>query len=130
MKNYSRQREAILNVLRSTTSHPTVHWIYDNVRLIIPNVSLGTVYRNLTVLVKSGDIMEVDVGDGFEHFDGNPYSHIHFHCTSCGNIFDCDIGENSLKDYVEKSLKCVVTDEKPILYGTCKNCLCDKNIKI
>ena len=54
MKNYSRQREAILEVLRSTDTHPTASWIYERVREKIPNISLGTVYRNLTVLSENG----------------------------------------------------------------------------
>ena len=50
MKNYSRQREAILEVLRSTDTHPTANWIYTEVKKTIPNISLGTVYRNLKCL--------------------------------------------------------------------------------
>ena len=62
MKNYSRQREAILNVISSTHTHPTADWIYNETRKIIPNLSLGTVYRNLSALKKSGEISSVDVG--------------------------------------------------------------------
>ena len=52
MKNYSKQREVILNVLHSTNTHPTVNWIYSEARKTLPNISLGTVYRNLTELKK------------------------------------------------------------------------------
>ena len=69
MKNYSRQREAIMNVLRSTNTHPTAAWIYEQVRQQIPNISLGTVYRNLAALSESGDILSINVGDGQEHYD-------------------------------------------------------------
>lgn len=127
MRNYSRQREAVLNVLCSTKTHPTVQWIYDKVKAEIPNISLGTVYRNLTGLVESGDIMEIDVGDGFQHFDANTQTHMHFHCTSCGEIIDCDLPENNLKDYVEKTLECSIVSEKPVFYGICKKCLSVKN---
>ena len=54
MRNYSRQRETILKVLCSTTSHPTAAWIYERVREEIPKVSLGTVYRNLALLEEDG----------------------------------------------------------------------------
>ena len=59
--NYSRQREAIVNVLKSTTSHPSAAWIYDRVRIQIPNISLGTVYRNLAALEKEGIVVKVPV---------------------------------------------------------------------
>ena len=86
--NYSRQREAIVNVLKSTTSHPSAAWIYDRVRIQIPNISLGTVYRNLAALEKEGIIVKVPVGDNREHFDGDTTPHSHFYCKSCEAISD------------------------------------------
>ena len=71
MKNFSRQREEIIRVLRSTDTHPTAAWVYSKVKEAIPNISLGTVYRNLAALSVSGEILSLSVGDGFEHFDGN-----------------------------------------------------------
>lgn len=44
---YSKQREALLTLLRSTRSHPSADWLYENLRKEFPNISLGTVYRNL-----------------------------------------------------------------------------------
>ena len=80
MKNYSRQREVILNVIRSTNTHPTASWIYNKSREQLPNISLGTVYRNLSGLVQSGDILSINVGDGQEHYDGDISAHLHLHC--------------------------------------------------
>ena len=88
MKNYSRQREAILSVIRSTDCHPTADWIYKETSNIIPNISLGTVYRNLTELKNSGNIISVDVGDGKEHFDRDTKPHLHLSCKKCGKITD------------------------------------------
>lgn len=70
MKNYSRQREAILQVLRSTDTHPSASAVYNEVRKLIPNISLGTVYRNLAALAEDGSVLSLSVGDGYEHFDG------------------------------------------------------------
>ncbi len=123
MKNYSKQREVVMNVLQNTKSHPTVNWIYEQARLQIPNISLGTVYRNLTELSKEGIIAEVPVGDGSQHFDGDISNHIHFHCLSCGKIYDCPNISDSLTDYIEKALDCAVRTEKRLFQGTCKNCL-------
>ena len=102
MKNYSRQREAILNVLRSTDTHPTANWIYNKVREVIPNISLGTVYRNLSALSQSGDILSINVGDGFEHFDGDTKPHLHLHCRTCDCITDAWLDDDPLSEIVTK----------------------------
>lgn len=122
MRNYSKQREIVLNVLRSTTSHPTVNWIYEESRKVLPKISLGTVYRNLTELKNEGEIIEVSVADGLQHFDGNPKTHLHFHCTCCGSILDCEVPNNDLKAFLENSLGCKVYEQKLVFSGICKNC--------
>lgn len=127
MRKYSKQREVILNVLCSTTSHPTVNWIYEQARLQLPKISLGTVYRNLTELKDEGRIIEIAVCDGFQHFDGNPNPHLHFHCLNCGEIADCNAPNEALKNHIESELSCRVTEQKLVFNGVCKNCL-HKNI--
>lgn len=123
MKNYSKQREVVMNVLQNTKTHPTVNWVYEQARLQIPNISLGTVYRNLTELNKEGIIAEIPVGDGCQHFDADISNHIHFHCSSCGRIYDCPNISDSLKDYIEKTLRCTVSSEKRLFQGVCEQCL-------
>lgn len=121
MKNYSRQREAILNELRSRCDHPTATQVYEGVRKTMPNISLGTVYRNLSALVENGEIISVSVGDGYEHFDGDRSFHLHLRCRQCGDIIDSYVDENKIKKLAEfdgftpQSSVCVV-------YGLCKNC--------
>ena len=63
MRNYSKQREAILQVLKNSKAHPTANQVYEEVRKIIPNISLGTVYRNLSELGGSGEILCLHVAD-------------------------------------------------------------------
>ena len=121
MMNYSRQREAILNELRSRCDHPTATQVYEGVRKTMPNISLGTVYRNLSALVENGEIISVSVGDGYEHFDGDRSFHLHLRCRQCGDIIDSYVDENKIKKLAEfdgftpQSSVCVV-------YGLCKNC--------
>ncbi len=121
MKNFSRQREAVYEVLKNTKSHPTATQVFEEVKKTIPNISLGTVYRNLSELYENGDIIKVAVGDGFEHFDADTSSHIHLRCKKCGNITDVytdtDVGyklANEIGFTPERSV-CTV-------YGICKNC--------
>ncbi len=121
MKHYSRQRETILEVLRSTDTHPTANWIYTKVRERIPNISLGTVYRNLSELAKTGDILSIDVGDGFEHYDSDISPHAHLHCRCCGSITDAKLKT----DYISKIGNEYGFETQTsiyVAYGICKNC--------
>ena len=92
-KKYSRKREAVLEIIRGTASHPTADWIYDEVRKDIPDISLGTVYRNLAAFKDEGLIISVGVVDGRERFDANTGEHAHFICLGCGSVLDiCGAG--------------------------------------
>ena len=121
MANYSKQREAILNELQNRCDHPTAAQVYEGVRKVIPNISLGTVYRNLANLVESGEILSVSVGDGYEHYDGDKSFHLHLHCKCCGAIIDSHANNDNLKSmadfdgFTPETSVCVV-------YGLCKNC--------
>jgi len=88
---FSRQRQAIIDYLYSTKEHPTAETVYTNVRINYPNVSLGTVYRNLNLLADEGEILRLTCGDGSDRFDGNPKPHYHFLCNCCGRVIDLDI---------------------------------------
>jgi len=90
MQRKSKQREAILRVLKNTKCHPTADWVYDQVKKEIPNVSLGTVYRNLRVLKEHGEILELSSSGTLGRFDGNPENHYHFRCEHCGRVYDID----------------------------------------
>lgn len=127
MKNYSRQREAILQVLRSTNTHPTANWIYDKVREQIPNISLGTVYRNLSALAENGDILSINVGDGFEHFDGDTLPHAHLHCKCCKSLTDARLQNDPVSE-VAKKFNFTTETAIYIAYGICEQCKQNKNL--
>ena len=95
MRKGTKQKEAILRVLRNTNSHPTADWVYSEVRKEIPNISLGTVYRNLRLLEQEGDILELEcIGNSLCRFVYNTEPHYHFKCERCGHIFDLDMPIN------------------------------------
>lgn len=85
---YSRQRESIKNCLMNRTDHPTADALYLSIREEFPNISLGTVYRNLKLLSELGEIARFSCGDGSEHFDYVTEPHYHFVCKTCGAIID------------------------------------------
>ena len=88
---YSRQREAIKKFLMTRRDHPTADVVYSSVRNEFPNISLGTVYRNLTLLADLGEISRLRLGDGADHFDADTSPHYHFVCTDCGRVIDLDL---------------------------------------
>ncbi|MDR1564677.1 MAG: transcriptional repressor [Oscillospiraceae bacterium] len=87
-ERYSRQREAILSYLKSTKIHPSAETVYLQIKKDIPNISLGTVYRNLAWLRESGDIIQISMPEGAERYDGETRQHHHIMCTSCGRVDD------------------------------------------
>lgn len=88
MKRYSKNREAILDCLRRTKTHPTAEWVYEQLKPDCPSISLATVYRNLIALQEEGVICSVGISGGKEHFDSDTVPHAHAVCVVCGRIID------------------------------------------
>lgn len=88
IRKHSHKRDAILKCIRQTDTHPTADWIYAQLKPTIPELSLGTVYRNLAMFRQQGDIVSVGVVNGLERFDGNTKPHVHFLCMDCGAVLD------------------------------------------
>ena len=84
---YSRQRESIKRFLLSRYDHPTADTVYLHVKEEFPNISLGTVYRNLALLTDLGEIIKITT-DGADRFDGHVDPHSHFICRKCHSLFD------------------------------------------
>ena len=123
MMRRSKQRAAILNILRGTNSHPTVDWIYDEVRKEIPNISLGTVYRNLKLLRESGEILELDFSGASSRFDGNSDNYYHFRCEKCGRVFDVDEPVNKeIDERVVQKTGFKISHHRLEFRGLCQEC--------
>ena len=86
-KNF-RKRSAILSYLQSTNAHPSAEAIYTDLKPQIPDLSMATVYRNLTKFREQGDIISLGAVNGVERFDGNTQPHVHFICTNCSAVTD------------------------------------------
>jgi Fur family ferric uptake transcriptional regulator len=84
----TKQRRVILEELRMMNDHPTADELYDRVRSRLPKISLGTVYRNLDKLARSGIIRKLDYQGSRMRFDGDLHGHQHIRCISCGRIMD------------------------------------------
>ena len=85
----TRQRGVILDILRESREHPTAETIYREARRALPNISLGTVYRNLNFLRDQGALREIRPSEGgSSRFDGTDVPHAHFHCVHCNALLD------------------------------------------
>ncbi len=116
----SRQRDALINELCSRYDHPTAETLYLSLKADFPNLSLGTVYRNLALLCDSGDIIKISV-DGADRYDGNSKPHCHFLCKSCKGMQDIHTDSpfsNSLIENVNGEIE----NYSLTLYGVCEQC--------
>lgn len=120
---HSKQRDLILDFIKSTNQHPSADVIYEQIRKQLPNISLGTVYRNLKLLESLGQITIVKGHDNIEHFEIKHQEHAHLICTNCGCIIDIDL-PNALQTKLVKLIKDkALVDKISLSYqGLCKNC--------
>ena len=108
---YSKQREMIMEYLKSTTAHPTAETVYMNVRSANPKLSLGTVYRNLKLLSEAGEIQRLSCGDGFL-------------CDKCGSVQDVDMPPlDELEKKAAEKLDGEIHGHQVYFYGLCEKCL-------
>ena len=120
---HSKQRDSIIEFLSTRKDHPTADVVYMNVRKAFPNISLGTVYRNLTLLADIGEIARLRLGDGIDHFDYNAAPHYHFICSSCGSVIDLDMSDiSSITETAQKNFDGEIEGHVTYFYGLCKNC--------
>ena len=120
-------RRLILEEVRSADVHPTAEWVYRRVRRRLPRVSLGTVYRNLRLLVDEGFVEELPPTPGRQagkaRFDGNTSVHHHFTCSECGGIHDLtDPVDPSLDRRMAARTGFAISHHRIEFYGRCPAC--------
>jgi Fur family transcriptional regulator, ferric uptake regulator len=121
----TRQKLVITEELRKVKSHPTAQDVYAMVRTVLPNISLGTVYRNLEMLSDNGDIQRLAFHTGKRRYDGNPQTHPHVCCKICGRVDDLP-DKTMINEKILLSLTDVcgykITDYSLELLGICGDC--------
>lgn len=121
---YSKQREMIKEFLMDRKDHPTADIVYMNVRQKTPNISLGTVYRNLTLLADIGEIVRLRVGDGVDRFDADTSPHYHFVCTECGRVTDLKMESiENIMEVAGAGFDGHIAGHVTYFYGTCRHCM-------
>ena len=115
---YSHQRKTIAQIVYSTNSHPTAEWVFNKAKEKIPNISLGTVYRNLKVLADSGQISIVNDGS-ITRYDWNTKVHDHLKCKECNNLIDVQLVNDKLISKIKKKIDFHIDDIEITVIGTC-----------
>ena len=123
-RNFSEKREAIYSLIRNTTTHPSAEWVYNQLKDQYPNISLGTVYRNMAMFAEQGLIVSVGTVNGRERFDANITPHAHFICNKCDSVIDLDYMQynRDLDESVLLNTGHSVDKHSMYFYGICRKC--------
>lgn len=110
-------------MLQSTGRHPSADWIYDQLKNEFPNLSMGTVYRNLHILIEQGLIKKIDFGSTFDRFEANIGLHYHFICEKCRSIIDLELPiDEALNTRVNQATPFKARRHRIEFYGVCDRC--------
>ncbi|MCL2342586.1 MAG: transcriptional repressor [Firmicutes bacterium] len=128
----SKKRDAILDLLRSSSEHPTAEWLYSRLKIEYPDLSLGTVYRNLSMFRKDGTITVAATVDGNERFDWNIEPHAHFICETCGKVVDVGMQgrQESVYEAIRQNTGHVVNWHSLNFFGECSDCIFTKSVRL
>ena len=126
-RRHSRKRAAILELFRSSETHPGALSIYEQLKPELQDLSLGTVYRNIKILIEEGELASIGVINGEERFDGEPEPHSHTVCTRCGTIRDLpEKTETELSAHFPKEIPGFIIEiRNTMFYGLCIRCKSD-----
>lgn len=120
---YSRQRESIKQFLMGRHDHPTADTVYMGVREEFPHISLGTVYRNLSLLADLGEIQKFNT-NGVEHFDANVMPHYHFVCRHCHSVLDLEIPHmEEINAHANLNFDGKIENHAILFHGLCPHCM-------
>ena len=128
-RNNSRKRRAILEALASTTEHPTAEMLFNMLKEEFPELSLGTVYRNLGILAEEGQLVRVAHVSGQERYDARMEAHSHFICRNCSKVVDVDLPDTvgAMYSGIEQSLGCCAETHSLSFMGLCRDCRSNQN---
>ncbi len=117
------QRRAILEAIQATDKHPTAAQIYARVRELHPRVAFGTVYKTLDLLSRTGQILQLEFGDGASRYDRRTDRHDHAICTRCGRLVDLDVQlPADLDREASRASGFFVSQHTTQFFGLCPDC--------
>jgi len=120
-----RKRNAILSCLQQTDTHPSAEMVHVMLRPEHPDISLATVYRNLSLFKNQGIIQSLGMIHGIERFDANTAPHVHFVCNCCSAVMDLHQMDapQRLCSEAAQYIGGQVDSCQLMFFGTCRSCL-------
>ena len=128
-QRFSKKRQAIYEALMDSLEHPNAEMVYQSLKADYPDLSLGTVYRNIKGMVQNGDVICVDHVDGKERYDAHLNPHVHLVCRNCGGVVDIAL-EPELEEQCKALSKIndIEMDVRSLHFaGLCHNCKSERN---
>ena len=120
---FTRQRQAVLETVQASREHPDAARVFEAVRNIVPNISLGTVYRSLEALVQDGHLIQIQQPGAATRYDARLERHYHLLCGSCGSVFDVELELPDLVLIARQSVRAFDVRAATVeFHGTCERC--------
>ena len=118
------QRQAVLEILTTSDTHPTVDQIYERVRIDFPMTSRATVYKTISLAKEMGAVMELEFSKGSNRYDGKrPYPHTHVICMKCKQVMDADdLDITALKEEIVRNTGYRIDNHRIDFFGICPDC--------
>ena len=119
----SIQRTVIRESIAASHDHPTAQVVFERARQRIPAISLGTVYRNLQLLVEQGLLLERKIGNQPARYETCRHRHYHICCIECGAFEDLAVPyQEALDRRVERLVRYRLREHRMEFYGVCPRC--------
>ena len=119
----SKQRDKILELLQKTDAHPTADWLYEKLKTEFPNLSFGTVYRNLNILMEQKLIQKIPFGSTHDRYEAKIDPHYHLVCEKCGLVQDFEMPQyKRINKQAEEKSEFTINRHRIDFFGTCKTC--------
>ena len=122
LRRFSRQRQMVLDVVKNRTKHPTADKVYEILKKDHPEISLGTVYRDLNTLVDIGKVRRVSIPGEADRFEGPQEDHQQLYCRSCQKVKSIHISDAQLKALIDACPDIVPEDYSLTVFGLCNEC--------
>ena len=121
VRRNTKQRQIVLDEVRSRCDHPTTEQIYESIHKVSPDISMGTVYRNLSILSEEGQVLAIRL-PGADRFDLRTDPHNHLMCGGCGQVKDIDIPYDDSLNGTFSADGFYIQDHQTIYIGLCPEC--------
>jgi len=119
----SKQRDRILQLLQQTETHPTADWLYQKLKKEFPNLSFGTIYRNLNILIEQNLVQRIPFGSTYDRYEARMSPHYHLICESCGLVQDFNLPQyKDINIQAQKMSDFEILRHRIDFFGICEKC--------